>query len=157
MAFGHMLTIQNKGVVLYNKCLFAQCMIRLVIDYKMEGCEGHVKCSIECILMEVVRLSMEYRSQIKGNRCVTIHSQRPFMLRKVSQVAVSTRCHLAYTHTLLGHTSLTQFSVDFLLHSTSLPLNRIFPLQWKSDNDLCISVCTFTSYPLISTRGLPFV
>jgi len=36
MAVGHTLTIQNKGVVLCNKCLFAQCKIRLVIDYEME-------------------------------------------------------------------------------------------------------------------------
>jgi len=60
-----MLTIQNKGVVLYGKCLFVQCKIRLVMDYKMERCEGHVKCCIERILMEAMMLSME--SQIKGN------------------------------------------------------------------------------------------
>ena len=60
VAVGHMLTIQNKGVVLYSKCLFAQCKIRLVIDYEAEGYEGHVNCCIECILMEVMLLSMEY-------------------------------------------------------------------------------------------------
>jgi hypothetical protein len=38
---GFVFSIQNKGVVLYNKCLFAQCKIRLVIDYKTERYEGH--------------------------------------------------------------------------------------------------------------------
>jgi len=102
MADGHVHTIQNKGVVLYNKPLFAQCKIRLVIDYKVEGYEGRVKCCIECIFMEVMMLSMEY-SVTNQRESVCNYS---FTTPMYVQIGVITCCHLAYT----GYTSLTQFS-----------------------------------------------
>jgi hypothetical protein len=116
MAVGHMLTIQNKGVVLYNKCLFAQCKIRLVIDYEMEGYEGHVKCCIECILMEVMMLSMEYSAtNQRESVCNNYSFTTPIYAQIGVRSAVITRSHMAYTHTLLGYTSLTQFCCSFLV------------------------------------------
>ena len=89
MAVGHVCAMQNKGVVLYNKCLFAQCKIRLVIDYNVVGYEGRVTCCIECLLMEVMMLSMEY-SVTNQRESVCNY---PFTTPIYAQIGVRCCCH----------------------------------------------------------------
>jgi len=111
MAVGHMLTIQNKGVVLYNKCQFAQCKIRLVIDYELEGCEGHVKCCIECTFMEVMMLSMEY-SVTNQRESVSNYS---FTTPIYAQIGVRSCCHYTLSPGLHYHTSWLHLADTILL------------------------------------------
>jgi len=89
MAVESVRTLQNKGVVSYNKCLFAQCKIRLVMDCIVVGYEGRVKCCIECILMEVMMLNMEY-SVTNQRESVCNNS---FTTPIYAQIGVRSCCH----------------------------------------------------------------
>ena len=160
MAVGHMLTIQNKGVVLYNNCLFAQCKIRLVIDYEMVGFEGHVKCCIECILMEVMMLRMEYSV---ANQRESVYNYS-FTTPIYAQIGVRSCCHYTLSPGLHSRTSWSHLTDTilllisccnrppclqnaFLLCSENLIMTYVFQFA-PSPHTASLSVCTFTSHRL---------
>lgn len=129
---GFVFNIQNKGVVLYNKCLFAQRKIRLVIDYKTTKYEGHVSLVLNEYWLRSCCWTWNISHISNGiGVLICIHDAHLTLNRcqEVQSLHVSSHTLTHFLVTLGRPTFLRVF-----YYTTHALANRTFPLQWKCDN-----------------------